>query len=59
MALGLNRINLEGDITFRLKVGGGIIDQELAERVAAAIAEAIEKNNARIEEQLRAAGVAV
>ena len=59
MALGLDRFSLESDLQYKLKGTGGILDNVLAERAATAIAEAIEKNNARIEEQLKAAGVSI
>jgi hypothetical protein len=53
MTVGMWRTRLEGDIRMNLTGGHGHqIDRELADKVARAVAAAIEKNNQEITRQL-------
>jgi len=58
MTIGLGRSRLESDIEHELRRVSGI-DTKTARRIAEAVAEAIHKNNAQIEYDLKRAGLNV
>ena len=55
MALGLPKSVLEAEISHELIYSG--LDQRAAKKISDAIAEAIDKNNRRIQQQLADSGI--
>lgn len=59
MALGLSRRSMAKDIEWQLITGLDKLETQQARKIAEAVAEAIDKNNKRIAQHLRSAGVSV
>jgi hypothetical protein len=55
MALGLSKSVLEAEVSHELIYSG--LDQRAAKKISEAIAEAIDKNNRRIQQQLADSGI--